>query len=288
MLQGLTAVPQSEEHNALFEQARKRYNDNLLFNQRTDEAASASGAPQAADAHEAAEQSSELMGGLFNGMAGMLERTRDAVYFGEYVVHRYASFSPQNLRALFTGGDPTELTHAISFNNQEAEYVIYGFHDPVGNIIAAYGELFAARMAVRTMEGLIESRALGHPLLILSAAIIYGLEKAMEDMLSFTERGSAPLSKYVKAELGYTDYLRLFMLIRGVDAGRAARMIAVIEQNSGATLSAVPSGVTGEAEISVGLWFVPGLMRVLGRFGLLEGKVVGNRYETTQTISWSY
>ncbi|WP_028612161.1 TadE/TadG family type IV pilus assembly protein [Paenibacillus harenae] len=289
MLQGLTAVPQTEEHIELFKQVRKRFDDNLLFNQRSDDAASEGGAEQAEDAHEAAEQAAAMMGGLFTGMAGMLERTRDTVYFGEYAVHRYSSFAPQNLRALFAGGDPSELAHAVSLNNQEAEYVIYGFHDPIGNIAAAYGELFATRLAVRTMEGLIESRALGHPLLILSAAIIYGLEKTMEDMLAFTERGTAPLSKYVKVELGYTDYLRLFMLIHGVDDARGlARMIAVIEQNSGAALSAVPSGVTGEAGVSIELWFVPGLMRVLGRVGLLEGKVVGNRYETTQTIGWSY
>ncbi|MNJ65933.1 hypothetical protein D3C77_619740 [compost metagenome] len=139
------------------------------------------------------------------------------------------------------------------------------------------------------MEGLIESRSLGHPLLILSAALIYGLEKTMEDMLAFAGRGSAPLSKYVRVELTYVDYLRLFMLMHGVDeAPKRARMIAVIEQNLGTTLSALPSGVTGEANVSMELWFVPGLMSVLGRFGLLEGKVAGNRYETTQTIGWSY
>ncbi|WP_114383374.1 hypothetical protein [Paenibacillus prosopidis] len=290
MLHGLTAVPQTEEHIKLFEQVKRRFDANLLFSQQSAEAVNAvTGTEQASGAHEAAEQSTVLMEGLFTGMAGMLERTRDSLYFGEYVVHRYASFAPQNLRTMIIEGDTTELSHAISFNNQEAEYVLYGFHNPVGNIAAAYGELFAARLAVRMMEGLIESRSLGHPLLILSAALIYGLEKSIEDMLAFTERGTAPLSKFVKVELAYTDYLRLFMLMHsGNEAVRLARMIAVIEQNSGTILSAVPSAVTGEALVSTELWFVPGLMRVLGRFGLLEGKVVGNRYETTQTIGWSY
>ncbi|MBD2867772.1 hypothetical protein [Paenibacillus arenilitoris] len=289
MLQGLTSVPQMEEHTRLFMQVKKRYDGNMLFNQRSAEAASdEAGIGLAPSAHDAAEQSSAWMGGLFTGMADMLERTRDTVYFGEYVVHRFASFAPQNLRGMIGGGNPAELSHAISFNNQEAEYVIYGFHDSIGNIAAAYGELFGVRLAVRTMEGLIESRSLGHPLLILSAAILYGLEKAMEDMIAFTERGSAPLSKFVRAELTYTDYLRLFMLIRGSSPARMARMIAVIEQNSGTALSATPSGVTGEAEVSTELWFIPGLMGALGRLGLLEGKVVGNRYETSQTIGWSY
>ncbi|KRE48778.1 hypothetical protein [Paenibacillus sp. Soil522] len=289
LLHSLTSVPQTEEHMQVFEQVKKRFNDNLLFNQQLGETDAASGLEQASDAHEAAEQSIATMGDIFEGMAGMLEQTRDSLYFGEYVVHRYVSFAPQHLRSLMTEGNVSELSHAVSFNNQEAEYVIYGFHNPVGNIAAAYGELFAARLAVRTMEGLIASKSLGHPLLILSAALIYGLEKTIEDMLAFTERGSAPLSKYVKAELSYTDYLRLFILMHGAGhETRLARMIAVIEQNSGTMLSAVPSGVTGEASVSVELWFIPGLMRTLGRFGLLDGKVVGNRYETKQTIGWSY
>jgi hypothetical protein len=289
MLHGLTAVPQTEEHMQIFEQVKARYNDNLMFNQQSDNAAAAAGVGQATDAHEAAEQSTALMDGLFSGMSGMLERARDSFYYGEYVINRYSHFAPQYLRNMMTDGNVSELSQAVSFNNQESEYIIYGFHNPIGNIAAAYGELFATRLAIRTMEGLIESRSLGHPLLILSAALIYGLEKTIEDMLAFTERGSAPLSKYVKVELSYTDYLRLFILMHGPEHGASlARMIAVIEQNSGTTLSAVPSGVTGEAEVSMQLWFVPGLMQVMGKFGLLEGKVVGNRYETTQTIGWSY
>ncbi|MGO4375406.1 acyl-CoA cholesterol acyltransferase, partial [Paenibacillus sp. MCAF20] len=222
-------------------------------------------------------------------MSGMLERSRDTIYYGEYIVDRYTVFAPQNLRAMLLNGDTAELSQAISFHNQEAEYVIYGFHNPIGNLAAAYGELFAVRMAIRTMEGLIQSRSLGHPLLILSAALIYGLEKTIEDMIAFTERGSAPLSKYVKTEVSYMDYLRLFMLVHSSDqAGMLSRMIAVIEQNTGTVLSASPSAVTGEAKLSMKLWFLPGAMHMVGKFGLLEGKVVGNRYETIQTIGSSY
>jgi hypothetical protein len=289
MLHGFTTIPQTEEHMKIFEQVKKRYNDNLLFNQQSGKAAAAAEIGNAVDAYDASEKSIAVMDGLFSGIAGMLERTRDSFYYGEYVINRYSNFAPQHLRGMMTDGNGSELSQAVSFNNQEAEYIIYGFHNPIGNIAAAYGELFATRLAVRTMEGLIESKSLGHPLLILSAALIYGLEKTMEDMLAFTERGSAPLSKYVKVELKYTDYLRLFILMHGAEDGASfARMIAVIEQNSGTMLSAVPSGVTGESKVSMQLWFVPGMMQVLGKFGLLEGKVVGNRYETTQTIGWSY
>ncbi|MCA0757413.1 hypothetical protein KP806_20345 [Paenibacillus sp. N4] len=289
LLHGLTALPQTEEHDELFEQVRQRYEANLLFNRHTEAAAASAGYMQAGNAYAAADQAASLSGSLFTGMAGVLERTLDSLYESEYAAGRFSAFAPQHLKGLLTGGDLTELAHAAAFNNQEAEYVLYGFHNPTGNLAAAYGQLFAARLAVRTMEGLIDNRALGHPLLILSAALVYGLEKTMEDMLAFSERGTAPLSRFLATELSYEDYLRLFLLISDASsAGRTARMIAVIEQNSGTVLSAVPTGVSGEARLSMELWFIPGLMRVLGRFGLLDGRVVGNRYETTHTIGWSY
>ncbi|MGO4537228.1 TadE/TadG family type IV pilus assembly protein [Paenibacillus sp. 2TAB19] len=289
MLDGFGSVPQLEEHIKLYEEIQEKRDDNLKFNQKQSEAAQSTVDNQPGQAHEAAEQSQQFMGGLFTGMSGMLERSRDTIYYGEYIVDRYTVFAPQNLRAMLLNGDTAELSQAISFHNQEAEYVIYGFHNPIGNLAAAYGELFAVRMAIRTMEGLIQSRSLGHPLLILSAALIYGLEKTIEDMIAFTERGSAPLSKYVKTEVSYMDYLRLFMLVHSSDqAGMLSRMIAVIEQNTGTVLSASPSAVTGEAKLSMKLWFLPGAMHMVGKFGLLEGKVVGNRYETIQTIGSSY
>lgn len=92
------------------------------------------------------------------------------------------------------------------------------------------------------MEGLSACKASAHPLLILSCSIVYGLEKTMEDLVAFTERGRDPLSKYINADVAYTDYLRLFMLVHGGSdhPSSLARMIAVIEHNDGVTLSQVP------------------------------------------------
>lgn len=111
----------------------------------------------------------------------------------------------------------------------------------------------------------------------------------MEDILSFTYNGSAPLSKYVNVDLTYTDYLRLFMLLHGgKEEERVGRIIAVIEQSTGLTLTSIGTGITGETKVSMKLWFLPGIMEMLGRMDLLQGKVVGNRYETTQTVGSSY
>ncbi|ACS99921.1 hypothetical protein [Paenibacillus sp. JDR-2] len=289
LLHGMTSVPQSEEHLRIIQDIEKRYKDNLLFNQEAS-GAEAGGLVFAEDAHEEAEQATSAMSGLFDGIADMLEQTRDSVYLSEYTVSHFASFAPQNLRALLTSGDTNELAHAAAFSNQEAEYVIYGFHSPTANLAAAYGELIGVRMAVRTMEGLSACRTAAHPLLILSCSVVYGLEKTMEDMAAFTERGAAPLSKYIKVDVAYTDYLRLFMLVHG-GANRPsalARMIAVIEYNGGVTLSKVPTALTGEIKASAKLWFLPGVMDIVQRFGSLQGKVVGGKYETVQTIGSSY
>lgn len=289
MIGGLSGITGSPEHQEEFAQVKERYGQNLLFNEQGGERDDSRQAVLASEAEDAAKESSGLMDNLFSGMSDMLLDGRDYFYYGEYAAGRFSYFPPEQLRKLLESGDTDGLAQMASFGNQELEYVLYGFHDPMGNLIAAYGELFSVRLAIRTMEGLVASRSLGHPLLILSAAIIYGLEKTMEDMISFTTKGSAPLSKYIKAELSYLDYLRIFMLLHGGSKEkRLGRMIAVVEHNTGLTLAKVPSGVTGEAKVSMKLWFLPGVMGMLGRFDLLQGKVEGSRYETTQTVGWSY
>jgi hypothetical protein len=291
LLNGLAGMRDLPEHRELFQSVKSRYEDSLLFNQKQQEDGNNAGTgwSQAKDANQAVERSTGQMEGLFAGMSDMLAKSRDMFYYGEYASDRFSHFAPQQLLDLMENGDIEGIAEAASFHNQEMEYWLYGFHDPIGNLIAAYGELFGVRLAVRTMEGLIVSKNLGHPLLILSGAILYGLEKTAEDMLSFARKGSAPLSKYAKVELGYLDYLRLFALLHGgKEEERLSRMIAVIEQNSDLVLAQVPSGVTGEASISIKLWFLPGATKLIGRLGLLKGRVNDGRFESSETVGWSY
>ncbi|MUT68069.1 TadE/TadG family type IV pilus assembly protein [Paenibacillus sp. NEAU-GSW1] len=290
MLNGIGSAEQQERHVEQFQQVKLRQEANLQFNQLADDAVQADESDLANTAHDQAEGSFSLMDGLFNGMADMLQQSRDSVYTGEYVLKRYSVFKPQYLKEMVSGGEPSAFSDALALHNQEAEYILYGFHTPAANVAAAYGELFAVRMAIRTTEGLVQCRTAGHPLLVLTCSVIYGLEKTMEDFVAFTERGSAPLSKYAAVEVSYADYLRLFMLLHGGadSSSRTARMIAVIEQKNGVTLAKVPTALTGEVQAAVDLWFLPGAMKTIGGLGLLQGKVVGSKYETTQTIGWSY
>lgn len=290
LLNGLAGMRDLPQHRELFRSVEQRYEDNILFNQKNGDSEREPGTwKQSKDADEGARQASEQMEGMFAGMSDMLEGSRDMFYYGEYAAGRFSHFAPQQLLDLIEHGDVEGLAEAASFHNQEMEYWLYGFHDPMANLLAAYGELFGARLAIRTMEGLIASRSLGHPLLILSAAILYGVEKTAEDMLQFARKGTAPLSKYARVELSYLDYLRLFALLHGGrEDDRLARLIAVIEQNSDLVLSQVPAGVTGEATVSVKLWFLPGATKAVGKLGLLKGRVKNGRYTTAELAGWSY
>jgi len=291
LLHSITSIPQLSEHQEMFDQAGKRYSASLAFNQRSSNSPDdevQSGPPEE-EAGDAADEAMNAMGSMFGGMADMLEGMRDTLYYNEYIVQRFSRFDPQKLGAVFKNGDLDELSHALSLNNQEIEYILYGFQSPTANLAAAYGELFAVRLAVRTMEGFIVCQSMGHPLLILAGAIVYGLEQAMADLLKLVSSGSTPLSKYAPVEVTYKDYLRLFLLVHGGGGeGRMARIIAVIEHNTGMSLAATPTGLSGELKTSVNLWFLPSVIRGLAATGLLGGKVSGSRYETTRTIGLSY
>lgn len=286
-LHTLTALPQSEEHNEVFQEVQGLYKQNLLFNQIAEEAEDSLEQPD--DADEGADASYSLLNDMFGSVGDMLSKARDDVYFSEYAAERFTYFAPQNLKAAVTNGDVSELTQGVALGNQELEYIVYGFHDPVANLAASYGELFAARYAIRTMEGLSACKASGHPLLVLSCSLIYGLEKTSEDMVSFTETGAAPLSKYADVDVTYLDYLRLFLLLHGADSDKKlARMSALIEHNTGAKLTQVPASITGEVTAAADLWFLPGAMKLLGKAGILDGQTDGGQYEVTRTIGYSY
>ncbi|MBO7747754.1 hypothetical protein I8J29_26545 [Paenibacillus sp. MWE-103] len=289
---GMSAEPGSEEQRKAFEDAKRLAADNLTFNQAAENGGDSDGEPSGSAAEvsgDAAKSALSSMGAMFGGMGDLLQGIRDPLYVNEYVAHRFSRFDPKLLREVIAGGSREAFARSLALENQETEFILYGFGEPGANVAAAYGEIFAARLAIRTMEGLIACRELGNPLLILSAAVLYGIEKSIADMTALAETGKVQLSKYVPVELTYADYLRLFLVLHGCGGqARTARVIAVIEHNTGADLSNVATGLSGEMTSSVNLWFLPGLMRSFTATGILSGKVKDGRYEKTQTIGSSY
>jgi len=277
----------SNDERERYRQVDARYDANRLFNTAVDEAAEI--AAQWEDEVEGQRESSaSMMGALFNGLADMLTGTRNTLYTGEYVFQRFQSYESYLKTASVGNSGSNAIGHAKAFNNQEVEYILYGFDKPGANVAAAMAEIFGLRFAIRLAEGFIESRTLGHPLLVLSGALLYAARSAAADMRDLMQRGATKLSKYADVDIRYTDYLRLFMLLHGGGDQRLSRIAAVIETNTGTDLSRTPAAVSASADVSMKLLFLPGAMKMLGKFGLLHGKVVGNRYETTKLVGAAY
>lgn len=286
MMTSGTTDGMTTDESERYKQVAARYDANRLFNTAADEAVELAAQWQD-DVEGQRESSASMMGALFNGLADMLTGTRDTLYTGEYVFHRFQSYQSQ-LKTTSGVNDSEAVGHAKAFGNQEVEYILYGFDKPGANVAAAMAEIFGLRFAIRLTEGFIECRSLGHPLLVLSGALLYAARNAAMDMKDLMEKGATKLSKYAAIDIRYSDYLRLFMLLHGGGDKRLSRIAAVIETNTGTDLSRTPAAVSASADVSMKLLFLPGAMKVLGTFGLLQGKVVGNRYETTKLVGAAY
>ncbi len=279
LLTGKGGTPEEREAFEKLNELRKR---NLEWNKAEDEAA-AEVAERSDDPDKGRDEALSGTGDLLNIVEDSLLGVRDRLYYSEYAISRMTRYEPVNVKAMFEGREAPLPAEA-----QQTEYILYGFANPSGNIAAAYGEIFAFRLAVRTMEGFVECSKLGHPLLVLVAALVYGIRNAVLDLHSLVDKGTIQLSKYAKVQMTYTDYLRLFLLLHGGSDNQTARMIAIIEYETGVSFQEAYTYASGEATASVKLWFFPGLTRLLGRNGSLGGSVRGDRYEATYRADMAY
>jgi len=174
-------------------------------------------------------------------MIGQLsERLTEKLYISEYAL---VSFNYRTYNK--TGNNEKALTRPSShpLKNQEVEYILYGFHSCSANYSAAYWEIFATRLAVRTLESLTDPkkswRFLGSPLLAFLWALAEGAVKAYEDTERLKKGEEVPLFKMLGSSFtfNYSDYLRLFLLLHGGKEDRIRRMQALVELNTGQQLS---------------------------------------------------
>ena len=264
-----------------FRRAAEAAEANLAWNRRQKEWTRRTG--PSVDPAEERDRALESAGGWLAALDRAAAGIRDDLFFSEYVIGRFTRFDPSLLRRLLDGD-----TALLDLSRQETEYILYGFREPAANLAAAYGEVFAFRLAVRTLEGLVESRSLGHPLVILAGATVYGVTRAAADLEKLIAADSVPLSKYVQVETRYADYLRLFLLLHGDSAAALARVIALIELNTGIAADQAYTYVSGEGSASLGLWFFPGIVNMLGASGGWKGQVAGNRYVATYSADLGY
>ncbi|MBD8500012.1 acyl-CoA cholesterol acyltransferase [Paenibacillus arenosi] len=243
------------------------------------------------DASEASSESMSFMTTLFNGMGDVLASSRDRMYRNEYAFLYFTSYDPTKLQSIMTSGVniPNSVVESLGVHNQELEYILYGLDHHFSNIAAAYGEIFATRLAIRTMEGFVENRHLVHPLLITAAAILYGVTQAILDMQLLVTVNQIPLSKYTpNIKLTYSDHLRIFMMVHGDREDMLQRMLGLIHYNTGT--NPTTSGTYAETQLrtKMKLWFLPGLMKLLGHSGMLGGQIVNGKYESSKTSVFSY
>ncbi|WP_277565520.1 hypothetical protein [Cohnella ginsengisoli] len=277
----LAGMRSSPEEKQAFERLDWLYHRNLTWNEGQEEAAPARLPSDASEGRKAAFASADgWLDALGDGVTGM----RDAVYFAEYSYSRFSTAEPSEVRSMLDGGGEGLLMPG----EQENEYVLYGLRNPAANIAAAYGELFALRLAIRTMEGLIECRSYGHPLVVLAAAALYGITEALKDIQGLLDRGVITLSKYAKIDTFYKDYIRLFLLLHGSSDGQTARRIALIEAALDVDLQEAYTYAGARGVASVRLWFLPGAAKLAGKSVSWQGTVKGNRYETAFSADSAY
>lgn len=273
-----------KQHNEEYQELQQYYDDSLTFN-KEDAGSEYKGTDLDHDPYDAGKSAMKQTDSVYGSMAGMMSGIKDELFQNEYAALYFTHFDLGLLKdaAASPGsrlGDA--VADEMSVSHQELEYIVYGFHNPVGNVSAAYAEIFAARLAVRTMEGLVKNSKLGNPLLVLAAALLYGVEMAMADMVKLCREGSVELSSYVKIQMTYRDYLRLFLLIHSDNEKKMSRMLALIRLNTGINPAERATYASGEVRIGMRLWFLPGVIQMAGYAGGSPDNVEGNRYYVTK------
>ncbi|MDR9856126.1 hypothetical protein RJP21_21210 [Paenibacillus sp. VCA1] len=266
------------------------FNESIAFNKQAAEGESR-GADLDDDPYDAGKSAMNGMDGLYGALGGMMSGVKDELLQNEYAAMYFNHFDISCLKeaAVNPNADLGDAAmNQLSIRNQELEYIVYGFHNPVGNISAAYAEIFASRLAIRTMEGLVKNSGLGHPLLVLAAALLYGVEMAIADMITLCTTGSVELSSYIKVKLTYRDHLRLFLLIHSNNEKKMSRMLALIRFNTGINPAERATYASGEVKIGMRLWFLPGVMKMIGKAGGGSDEVEGNRYYAVKQADYSY
>ncbi|WP_245855611.1 hypothetical protein [Paenibacillus rigui] len=234
---------------------------------------------------------------LISSFSDLLVDVRDEFYVDEFAVSKFSyrtlGLEKDRNGKLRTSNEPSQPeTHALV--KQELEYLLYGSSSCAGNYSKAYAEMFAFRLAIRTAEALLEPRNealnVGSPLLVFLAAVSEGAIRAQLDMTKLVAGEAVPLSSKFGdlLDLNYKDYLRIFFLLHSRDQVLLARMQSLIQLNTGVELQQGSTYVSGTSTTSVKLWFLPGIMRILGETGLHRCQVKAGRCYLTKTGVMAY
>ncbi|OAS16241.1 hypothetical protein [Paenibacillus oryzisoli] len=233
--------------------------------------------------------------GVLNNAAEIL---RDELYVNEYALTKF-NYRTYGLEKDLNGNPKlsNELvdpgTHSLV--NQEVEYLLYGFSSCAANMASAYAEMFSLRLAIRTVEALLDPKKellqIGSPLLVFLAAAAQGAAEALVDMNALVKGDAVELSSKLSTsalKLTYKDYLRLFLMLHSNNSKLMSRMQALLELETGIDLNQATSYIQANATSEIRLWFIPQVMRLLDGTGLLGCKVVGTHCQMNRAAVVSY
>ncbi|MGW8956753.1 hypothetical protein [Paenibacillus sp. NPDC055715] len=274
-----------------FQKLEQYYNESISFNQSASSPSVA--ADLSYDTYDAAGASMDSMDGLYGAASGLLTQLGDEFFQNEYALSYFNHVDFSRFGSLAgSGGNVGNATQILGdqleLNNQEVEYILYGFHNSTGNLASAYGEIFAMRLSIRTMEGLVKNSSKGNPLVVLAAALLYGVEKAIEDMIMLAQKGYVPLSDFLKFRMTYKDHLRLFLMLHSNNERKMSRMLALIRLNTDVNPAERQTYARGEVKNGMRLWFLPGVMKMLGTASEEGESIKGSVYYVTKTAHFSY
>ncbi|MEC0180395.1 hypothetical protein P4H61_02655 [Paenibacillus peoriae] len=274
-----------------FQKLEQYYSESIAFNQST--SGPSVTADLSYDTYDAAGASMDSMDGLYGAASGLLTQLGDEFYQNEYALSYFHHVDFSRFGSLVgsganVGNAAQVLGDQLEVSNQEVEYILYGFHNPTGNLASAYGEIFTMRLAIRTMEGLVKNSSKGNPLVVLAAALLYGVEKAIEDMIMLAQKGYVPLSDFLKFRMTYKDHLRLFLMLHSDNERKMSRMLALIRLNTDVNPAERQTYAKGEVKNGMRLWFLPGVMGMLGTASKEGESIKGSVYYVTKTAHFSY
>ena len=281
-------LSESKGHLEDFKEVEKYFQENVDMNEASVEALETTTREE--DPAAAGKDSMEKMDGFFGGISELLDATGDRLLQNEYASDHFSNFDFSKVEAFMKPGatiSGAAAAELLSIDQQELEYIIYGFGNPGGNLAAAYGEIFAMRLAIRTMEALIDPEILvyGNPLVILAKAILEGLIAAVGDMTKLATQGHIDLAKTLPIKLTYKDHLRLFLFAHPGNDNRLSRMLALIRFDTGVNPDDHYTYLSGDTAISMPIWFLPGVMKT---FGVGGGTWTGKEYTVDLQADYSY
>ncbi|MFD1171469.1 DUF5702 domain-containing protein [Oceanobacillus picturae] len=229
------------------------------------------------DKDDTADQAMNFIDTMFQNIGEQLINGRDELYFNEYILTRFSSHT-----------FPTGGTSGYTFDNNQVEYILYGFDSFGANYMAALSEIFAVRFAINFVDALKRPRSKVFGPYFWVAALGDAFMQTSDDMYYITQGTTISLIPGKnKPQISYKDHLRLFLLAHP-EGKTTERVMAVIDNDTGTDLRTASTYTTATAKSSVNLWFLPGLTKMLGEADILEGNVEGNKFIIEKEINYSY